>query len=93
MFQCLAQNEWPLIFPGAPSPSLSSMDCFCIAGLIPGEMTLVFGSRCAELDHIYKEETYDAQKRGALAQIYTAFSRQPDCPKVSDDPTQERVNL
>lgn len=51
-------------------------------GLIPGEMTLVFGSRCAELDHIYKEETYDAQKRGALAQIYTAFSRQPDCPKT-----------
>ncbi|XP_069815380.1 nitric oxide synthase 3 isoform X2 [Dendropsophus ebraccatus] len=51
-------------------------------GLVPGEMTLVFGSRCAELDHIYKEETYDAQKRGALSQIYTAFSRQPDCPKT-----------
>ncbi|XP_075683937.1 nitric oxide synthase 3 isoform X2 [Rhinoderma darwinii] len=51
-------------------------------GLAVGEMTLVFGSRCAELDHIYKEETSDAQKRGALAQIYTAFSRQPDCPKT-----------
>ncbi|KAG8544689.1 hypothetical protein GDO81_022056 [Engystomops pustulosus] len=45
-------------------------------------MTLVFGSRCAELDHIYKEETYEAQKRGALSQIYTAFSRQPGCPKT-----------
>ncbi|XP_073533292.1 nitric oxide synthase 3 isoform X1 [Phyllobates terribilis] len=51
-------------------------------GLVPGEMTLVFGSRCPELDHIYKDETYDAQKRGALSQIYTAFSRQPDCPKT-----------
>ncbi|XP_066441474.1 nitric oxide synthase 3 isoform X1 [Eleutherodactylus coqui] len=51
-------------------------------GLVPGDMTLVFGCRCAELDHIYKEETFDAQKRGALSQIYTAFSRQPDCPKT-----------
>ncbi|XP_075070343.1 nitric oxide synthase 3 isoform X2 [Mixophyes fleayi] len=50
--------------------------------LVPGEMTLVFGSRCAELDHIYKEESYDAQKRGGLTQIYTAFSRQPDTPKT-----------
>lgn len=45
-------------------------------------MTLVFGSRCAELDHIYKEETYDARQRGAFTEIYTAFSRQPDCPKT-----------
>nr|ADK62525.1 endothelial nitric oxide synthase [Rhinella marina] len=51
-------------------------------GLIPGEMTLLFGCRCAELDHIYKEETADAQKKGALSQIYTAFSRQPDHPKT-----------
>lgn len=51
-------------------------------GVIPGEMTLVFGSRCAELDHIYKEETYDARQRGAFTEIYTAFSRQPDCPKT-----------
>ncbi|XP_072269182.1 nitric oxide synthase 3 [Pyxicephalus adspersus] len=51
-------------------------------GLVPGEMILVFGSRCAELDHIYKEETQEAQRRGALTHIYTAFSRQPDCPKT-----------
>ncbi|XP_044150136.1 nitric oxide synthase, endothelial-like isoform X1 [Bufo gargarizans] len=51
-------------------------------GLNPGEMTLLFGCRCAELDHIHKEETIDAQKRGALSQIYTAFSRQPDHPKT-----------
>ncbi|XP_040211347.1 nitric oxide synthase, endothelial isoform X2 [Rana temporaria] len=50
--------------------------------VVPGEMTLVFGSRCAELDHIYKEETYDARQRGAFTEIYTAFSRQPDCPKT-----------
>ncbi|KAM4687612.1 nitric oxide synthase 3 isoform 2-T2 [Discoglossus pictus] len=50
--------------------------------LVPGEMTLVFGSRCAELDHIYKEETQEAQKKGALTKIYTAFSRQPGTPKT-----------
>ncbi|CAH2281649.1 nitric oxide synthase, endothelial [Pelobates cultripes] len=51
-------------------------------GQVPGEMTLVFGSRCAELDHIYKEETLEAQQRGALSKIYTAFSRQPNTPKT-----------
>ncbi|KAM8966694.1 nitric oxide synthase 3 isoform 2-T2 [Pelodytes ibericus] len=51
-------------------------------GHFPGEMTLVFGSRCAELDHIYKEETLDAQRRGALTEIYTAFSREPNSPKT-----------
>uniref|UniRef100_A0A8C5W8L8 Nitric oxide synthase n=1 Tax=Leptobrachium leishanense TaxID=445787 RepID=A0A8C5W8L8_9ANUR len=51
-------------------------------GLVPGQMTLVFGSRCAELDHIYKEETLEAQRRGALTEIYTAFSRQPGTPKT-----------
>ncbi|XP_053569238.1 nitric oxide synthase, endothelial isoform X2 [Bombina bombina] len=51
-------------------------------GQVPGEMTLVFGSRCPELDHIYKQETQEAQKKGALTKIYTAFSRQPDMPKT-----------
>ncbi|KAM4705244.1 nitric oxide synthase 3 [Rhinophrynus dorsalis] len=51
-------------------------------GEIPGEMTLVFGSRCPELDHIYKEETLEAKRKGALSQIYTAFSRQPGVPKT-----------
>ncbi|XP_053322027.1 nitric oxide synthase, endothelial [Spea bombifrons] len=51
-------------------------------GRTPGDVTLVFGSRCAELDHIYKEETEDAQRRGALSHIYTAFSREPNSPKT-----------
>ncbi|XP_075436568.1 nitric oxide synthase 3 isoform X2 [Ascaphus truei] len=51
-------------------------------GQSPGEVTLVFGSRWAELDHIYKEETQDAQRRGALSHIYTAFSREVGMPKT-----------
>ncbi|KAE8594972.1 hypothetical protein XENTR_v10015399 [Xenopus tropicalis] len=49
---------------------------------VPGNMTLVFGCRCAELDHIYKEETQEAKNKGALSDIYTAFSREPGMPKT-----------
>ncbi|XP_025049304.1 nitric oxide synthase, endothelial [Alligator sinensis] len=47
-----------------------------------GEMTLVFGCRHSRLDHIYKEEVLEALQRGALTRVLTAFSRDPDMPKV-----------
>ncbi|XP_074841477.1 nitric oxide synthase 3 isoform X2 [Carettochelys insculpta] len=53
-----------------------------VEGLRPGEMTLVFGCRCAHLDHLYKQEALAAQQKGALSQVLTAFSRDPDVPKM-----------
>uniref|UniRef100_A0A8D0L3Z9 Nitric oxide synthase 3 n=1 Tax=Sphenodon punctatus TaxID=8508 RepID=A0A8D0L3Z9_SPHPU len=47
-----------------------------------GEMTLVFGCRCPHLDHIYRKETLEAQQRGVLSRVLTAFSRDPDMPKT-----------
>ncbi|XP_044860215.1 nitric oxide synthase, endothelial isoform X1 [Mauremys mutica] len=51
-------------------------------GLRVGEMTLVFGCRCARLDHLYQQEALEAQQKGALSRVLTAFSRDPDVPKA-----------
>ncbi|XP_029443835.1 nitric oxide synthase, endothelial isoform X1 [Rhinatrema bivittatum] len=51
-------------------------------GQRPGDMILVFGCRCSDLDHIYKEESLEAKSRGALTQILTAFSREPGTVKT-----------
>ncbi|XP_043923547.1 nitric oxide synthase, brain-like [Protopterus annectens] len=45
-------------------------------------MTLVFGCRQAELDHIYKEETLDAKQKGAFKEVHTGYSREPNIPKT-----------
>lgn len=45
-------------------------------------MTLVFGCRCSQLDHLYRDEVQDAQQRGVFGRVLTAFSREPDSPKV-----------
>lgn len=47
-------------------------------------MTLVFGCRCSQLDHLYRDEVQDAQQRGVFGRVLTAFSREPDSPKVRD---------
>lgn len=46
-------------------------------------MTLVFGCRCSQLDHLYRDEVQDAQQRGVFGRVLTAFSREHDSPKVS----------
>ncbi|TFJ96673.1 utrophin [Platysternon megacephalum] len=51
-------------------------------GVRGGEMTLVFGCRCARLDHLYQQEALEAQQKGALCRVLTAFSRDPDVPKA-----------
>ncbi|KAJ1063237.1 hypothetical protein K5549_013102 [Capra hircus] len=53
-------------------------------GLQPAPMTLVFGCRCSQLDHLYRDEVQDAQERGVFGRVLTAFSREPDSPKVRD---------
>ncbi|XP_027824803.1 nitric oxide synthase 3 isoform X1 [Ovis aries] len=51
-------------------------------GLQPAPMTLVFGCRCSQLDHLYRDEVQDAQERGVFGRVLTAFSREPDSPKT-----------
>ncbi|XP_033620353.1 nitric oxide synthase, endothelial isoform X2 [Fukomys damarensis] len=51
-------------------------------GLQPAPMTLVFGCRCSQLDHLYRDEVQDAQQRGVFDRVLTAFSREPNSPKT-----------
>ncbi|XP_068011019.1 nitric oxide synthase, inducible [Melanerpes formicivorus] len=51
-------------------------------GIRAGDMTLVFGCRQPDLDHIYKEETEEMRRKGILKEVYTAYSRQPGQAKV-----------
>ncbi|CAO2644413.1 Nitric oxide synthase, inducible [Lemmus lemmus] len=51
-------------------------------GLKGGRMTLVFGCRHPEEDHLYREETQEMARKGVLYQVHTAYSRLPGKPKV-----------
>ncbi|XP_013151690.1 nitric oxide synthase, inducible isoform X2 [Falco peregrinus] len=51
-------------------------------GIKGGDMTLLFGCRQPDMDHIYKEETDEMKRKGVLKEVYTAYSRQPGQPKV-----------
>ncbi|NXQ29608.1 NOS2 protein, partial [Alaudala cheleensis] len=51
-------------------------------GLRGGDMTLLFGCRQPDLDHIYREETEEMKRKGVLRDIYTAYSRLPGQEKV-----------
>lgn len=49
-------------------------------------MVLVFGCRQSKIDHIYREETLQAKNKGVFRELYTAYSREPDKPKVTPGP-------
>ncbi|XP_038181308.1 nitric oxide synthase, inducible [Arvicola amphibius] len=51
-------------------------------GLKGGRMTLVFGCRHPEEDHLYQEEMQEMARKGVLYQVHTAYSRLPGKPKV-----------
>ncbi|XP_051551936.1 nitric oxide synthase, inducible-like [Myxocyprinus asiaticus] len=51
-------------------------------GLKFSPMTLVFGCRDSEKDHLYKVETLKLRLDGILSNVSTAYSRQPDKPKM-----------
>lgn len=53
-----------------------------LQGLKGSPMTLVFGCRDSDTDHLYKEETLDMRDNGTLSSITTAYSRQTGQPKV-----------
>ena len=46
-------------------------------------MTLVFGCRRPEEDHLYWEEMLEMARKGVLHEVHTAYSRLPDQPKVN----------
>ncbi|XP_072115018.1 nitric oxide synthase 1-like [Mobula birostris] len=48
----------------------------------PCAMTLIFGCRYSDKDHIYKEEMMRAKKRGVFREIYAAYSREQEGKKV-----------
>ncbi|XP_038059438.1 nitric oxide synthase, brain-like isoform X2 [Patiria miniata] len=47
-----------------------------------GDMTLVFGCRQSNLDDLYKSETSEGVKEGALKEVLTALSREKGKPKT-----------
>uniref|UniRef100_A0A8B9GEZ8 Nitric oxide synthase n=1 Tax=Amazona collaria TaxID=241587 RepID=A0A8B9GEZ8_9PSIT len=51
-------------------------------GIKGGDMTLLFGCRQPDMDHLYKAETEEMKRKGVLKEVYTAYSRQPGQPKV-----------
>ncbi|XP_062448133.1 nitric oxide synthase, inducible [Rhea pennata] len=51
-------------------------------GVKSGDMTLLFGCRQPDMDHIYKEEMQEMKRKGILKEVYTAYSRQPGQAKV-----------
>ncbi|XP_043560201.1 nitric oxide synthase, brain-like isoform X1 [Chiloscyllium plagiosum] len=51
------------------------------AGLKQCEMSLIFGCRYSQMDHLYKEEMMEAKNKGVFKEIYTAYSRDPDRKK------------
>ncbi|XP_020029612.2 nitric oxide synthase, inducible isoform X1 [Castor canadensis] len=51
-------------------------------GLKGGHMTLVFGCRCPDEDHLYWEEMLEMARKGVLHELHTAYSRLPGKPKV-----------
>ncbi|XP_047688401.1 nitric oxide synthase, inducible isoform X3 [Prionailurus viverrinus] len=51
-------------------------------GLRGGRMTLVFGCRRPDEDHLYREEMLEMAQKGVLHEVHTAYSRLPGQPKV-----------
>lgn len=51
-------------------------------------MTLVFGCRHPEEDHLYQEEMQEMVRKGVLHQVHTGYSRLPGKPKVSASSTR-----
>ncbi|MGH0185974.1 UNVERIFIED_CONTAM: hypothetical protein FKN15_019885, partial [Acipenser sinensis] len=51
-------------------------------GVAGAGMTLVFGCRQSDTDHLYQAETLQLKRKGVLKDVYTAYSREPGQPKV-----------
>ena len=74
----------------ASNPQHSDLDTATSKCLSPafdklGSMSLFFGCRNSKQDCIHKDEMLKAKEEGALTEIFFAFSREPDVPKVRGD--------
>ncbi|XP_031428742.1 nitric oxide synthase, inducible-like [Clupea harengus] len=83
----LTEQSVPVILVGvgsgiAPYRSFWQQRLCNLSGLAAVPMTLVFGCRSAESDHLYKEEVLEMKRRGVLGTISTAYSRQPSQAKM-----------
>ena len=47
-----------------------------------GSMSLYFGCRQSDVDHIYRDEITKAQLSGAITDVHIGYSREPGRPKV-----------
>lgn len=54
-----------------------------LTGFQAGRMTLVFGCRRPDEDHLYREEMLEMAQNGVLHEVHTAYSRLPGQPKVN----------
>lgn len=61
-----------------------------VSGIKGSGMTLLFGCRQSDMDHLYREETQEMKRKGVLKEVYTAYSRQPGQAKVSFIPLPSR---
>lgn len=53
-----------------------------LPGIQGGRMTLVFGCRRPDEDHLYREEMLEMAQKRVLHEVHTAYSRLPGQPKV-----------
>ncbi|XP_048121138.1 nitric oxide synthase 2b, inducible [Alosa alosa] len=51
-------------------------------GLASVPMTLVFGCRSADTDHLYREEVQEMKRKGVFRTVMTAYSREPSQDKT-----------
>ena len=71
--------------PQQPDLNTATVKCLSPAVNKLGSMSLFFGCRNSKQDCIHKDEMLKAKDEGALTEIFFAFSREPDAPKVRVD--------
>lgn len=95
MGRVLVGLQWRIEQASSPAP-----DCRCgspssgyfahcsplvLTGFQGGRLTLVFGCRHPQEDHLYQEEMLQMARKGVLHEVHTAYSRLPGQPKVNAD--------
>lgn len=76
----LAPQTWSACSPSDGHPG--NYGLLHLSGLQGGRMTLVFGCRHPDEDHLYREEMLEMAQKGVLHEVHTAYSRLPGQPKV-----------
>lgn len=84
--QCIAPTKVPTPPSRTPNSGIRAFGDVTSSrspGMSPCPMILVFGCRQSKIDHIYREETLQARDTGVFRELYAAYSREPDKPKVT----------